>query len=233
MLSKIPIVRSRFHSFRVDHVDQESTHLLSCIITLSNLIDLHMSSPDSWPRGVLKFGLVGHVPLAAQDPYPFSGVIFSKNRYPNVGIFLKKLPFSCDFATKTHQIFKIFRGSPEILKIRPIVGDFFFSWKMGPMFRDFVQKTDPKLQHIPVCLNMWVPPGQLTSYSSSLSLTNWVLPSDSLWPFRWFHKWCSSKSPDSNLDLTSSLETLCMGKRQEVNMLLIFYYFGMNDDDVL
>ena len=26
------------------------------------------------------------------------------------------------------------------------------------MFRDFFQKTDPKLRHIPVCLKMWVPP---------------------------------------------------------------------------
>ena len=93
---------------------------------------IHTCPPDSWPRGVLKFGLVGHVPLAAQDPYPCSRAIFSKNRYPNVGIFLKKLPFSCDFATKTHQIFKIFRGSPEILKIRPIVGDFFFHEKWDP-----------------------------------------------------------------------------------------------------
>ena len=31
-------------------------------------------------------------------------------------------------------------------------------WKVVPMSRDFLQKTDPKGWNVPVCLNMWVPP---------------------------------------------------------------------------
>ena len=33
-----------------------------------------------------------------------------------------------------------------------------FQWKVVPMSRDFLQKTDPKGRNVPVCLNMWVPP---------------------------------------------------------------------------
>ena len=52
---------------------------------------------------------------------------FSKDRYPYLGIFLKKVPIFCDYATKTHQTFKIFQKIfkiwsvlVKILKIRPI-----------------------------------------------------------------------------------------------------------------
>ena len=34
-----------------------------------------------------------------------------------------------------------------------------FQWKVVPMSRDFLQKTNPFLQNIPVCLNIWPPPG--------------------------------------------------------------------------
>ena len=34
---------------------------------------------------------------------------------------------------------------------------------MGRMSRDLLQKTDPVLRNIPVCLNMWVPPKQYVS----------------------------------------------------------------------
>ena len=32
--------------------------------------------------------------------------------------------------------------------------------KMGPIFRDFFQKTDPKLRHIPYVLKCEYPPGE-------------------------------------------------------------------------
>ena len=44
-------------------------------------------------RGVLRCGLDGDVPPAAQNPYPYSGLIFSRNRYLYLGIFQKKYPF--------------------------------------------------------------------------------------------------------------------------------------------
>ena len=79
----------------------------------------------------------------------------------------KKVPNSCNFATKTHQIFKIFRSflcnikSTNYFPCCNILSDpelGIFAWKKGLMFRDSFQKTGPKMRHIPVCLNMWGPP---------------------------------------------------------------------------
>ena len=44
-----------------------------------------------------------------------------------------------------------------IENVDPCLG--IFQWKVVPMSRDFLQKTDPKGRNVPVCLNMWVPPG--------------------------------------------------------------------------
>ena len=73
----------------------------------------------------LRFGLVRDVPLAAQYPYPCSGVIFTKIN-TIFRDFLKKVPIPCDYATKTHQIFRgLYREQQKTLKIRPIVTGFF------------------------------------------------------------------------------------------------------------
>ena len=91
---------------------------------------------------VLGPGWVGYA-AGNSRPIPMFRGKFSQNRYPYLGIFPKKGTISCDFATKTHQIWKI-------VKIGPIVRDFFM--KMGLMFRDFFRKK--KLRYIPVCPNM-------------------------------------------------------------------------------
>ena len=45
-----------------------------------------------------------------------------------------------------------------IENVDPCLG--IFQWKVVvPMSIDFLQKTDPKGRNVPVCLNMWVPPG--------------------------------------------------------------------------
>ena len=44
----------------------------------------------------------------------------------------------------------------------------FFLTKMGPMSKDFWWKSNPFERHIPVCLNMWVPP-RLTLSTRMLS----------------------------------------------------------------
>ena len=109
--------------------------------------------------GVLIFGLVEDVPLAALDPYLCLGVIFPKICTYIQGLFQKKVPIIAILQQK-HTKFSKYSKPPKILKIRPIDRDF-LKWKMEPIFRHFWQKTDPFLQHIPVCRNMWVsqPPG--------------------------------------------------------------------------
>ena len=69
---------------------------------------------------------------------------FSEKRYPFLAILRQKHTKFSKF------LGKFWKSDPYYLGI--------FSWKMGPMFRDFLQKTDPKLRHLPICLNMWVPP---------------------------------------------------------------------------
>ena len=50
---------------------------------------------------VLRFGLVGDVPLAAQDPYPCSGIIFKNREFFDLVISRKKV------TKNTPEIFKI------------------------------------------------------------------------------------------------------------------------------
>ena len=50
---------------------------------------------------------------------------------------------------------------------------FFLSWKLGPMFRDFLQKTDPLWRHFPVCLNMWVPRATALNYTTLFCWMVW------------------------------------------------------------
>ena len=68
------------------------------------------------------------------------------------------VPTFCDFATKTHtkKIVKIFWGllqTPEIFENQNHSYEFCHE-KMGPMLKDFLQKTDPNLWHVAVCHNM-------------------------------------------------------------------------------
>ena len=57
-----------------------------------------------------------------------------------------------------------------------------FLTKMGPLSKEFWWKTNPFGRHIPVCLNMWVPPrviitlDYLISSFSSLSKQTWLYP---------------------------------------------------------
>ena len=94
-------------------------------------------------------------------------------------IILKPLPIFKDFSPSKKGWFKAFfrnfRKSGPISKgFLPQNGWFynffaiFAKWdpllriflsKMGPMSKDFCWKSNPFGRHIPVCLNMWVPPG--------------------------------------------------------------------------
>ena len=53
--------------------------------------------------GVLRFGLVGDVPLAAQDPFPYSEVIFPKIGTHIHGFFRKKGLIFLRFCSKETQ----------------------------------------------------------------------------------------------------------------------------------
>ena len=91
---------------------------------------------------------------------------------------LKPLPISKDFFPSKKGWFKAFfrnfRKSGPISKVFHLkMADFtiffaiFAKWDpllriflptMGPMSKDFCWKSNPFGRHIPVCLNMWVPP---------------------------------------------------------------------------
>ena len=75
---------------------------------------------------------------------------FPKNRYPYLGIFF--------FLKKKYAFLAILREKNQNFPGFAILKIGIFSWKIGPMFRDFLQRTDPKLRHITICLNMWVHP---------------------------------------------------------------------------
>ena len=98
------------------------------------VFDLFMYLTNRGLWGVLKFGLVEDVPLAAQDPYPCSGVICLKIGTQIRGFFRKKVPISCDLATNTPN-FNIFHPG-KILKIRPMVK--YFKIKNRFQFQDFL-----------------------------------------------------------------------------------------------
>ena len=88
---------------------------------------------------------------AAQDPYPCLGVIFSKKGTRYLGIFFPKIVHSLRFCHKNTLNFQNL-ANPGNLENHPMAKDFFM--KMGPMSRDFLQKTNTFWWHIPVCLNM-------------------------------------------------------------------------------
>ena len=81
----------------------------------------------------------------SSGPIPmFRGNFFQKKVPMFRDFFPKKVPFFSDFFTFSG----VWHSEPrKILKIRSIG---ISSWKMGPLFRNFFQKTDPKLRHIRV-----------------------------------------------------------------------------------
>ena len=68
-------------------------------------------------------------------------------------IFANRDPFLRVFLPQNgwfYHFFMIFAKWDPLLRI--------FLTKMGPMSKDFCWKSNPFGRHIPVCLNMWVPP---------------------------------------------------------------------------
>ena len=98
-------------------------------------------------RGVLRFGLSVGCAARASKPIPIFKVHFCWKRNPFLGIFLRKKANFSQFSGVRHEILE---------KWTPCLGTFL--QEMGPIFWDFLWKSDPLEQHIPVCLNMWVPP---------------------------------------------------------------------------
>ena len=101
---------------------------------------------------------------------------------------LKPLPISKDFSPSKNGWFKAFfrnfrNWDPFLRVFLPQNGWFyifffviFAKWdpllriflsKMGPMSKDSCWKSNPFGRHIPVCLNMWVPPRGMETYSVS------------------------------------------------------------------
>ena len=90
------------------------------------------------------------------NPYPYLRIFLPQktadlklffeifaNRDPFLRVFLPQNGWFYNF-------FAIFAKWDPLLRI--------FLSKMGPMSKDFCWKSNPFGRHIPVCLNMWVPP---------------------------------------------------------------------------
>ena len=91
---------------------------------------------------------------------------------------LKPLPISKDFSPSKNSwfngFFEIFANQDPFLRVFYLKMGWFYNFfaifvkwdpllrifltKMGPMPKDFCWKSNPFGRHIPVCLNMWIPP---------------------------------------------------------------------------
>ena len=91
------------------------------------------------------------------NPYPYLR-IFLPQKTADLKLFFEifanRDPFLRVFSTSKWLILPFFCNFCEM---GPSSKDF-FDQKMGPMSKDFCWKSNPFGRHIPVCLNMWVPP---------------------------------------------------------------------------
>ena len=90
------------------------------------------------------------------NPYPYLR-IFLPQKMADLKLFFEiftnRDPFLRVFLPQNgwfYHFFAIFAKWDPLLRI--------FLTKMGPMSKDFCWKSNPFGRHIPVCLNMWVPP---------------------------------------------------------------------------
>ena len=108
------------------------------------------------PRGVLELFFDGGVRPEVWNPYPYLR-IFLPQKTADLKLFFEifanRDPFLRVFLPQNgwfYHFFAIFAKWDPLLRI--------FLTKMGPMSKDFCWKSNPFGRHIPVCLNMWVPP---------------------------------------------------------------------------
>ena len=90
------------------------------------------------------------------NPYPYLRIFLPQETAGSklfLEIFANRNPFLRVFVPQNgwfYHFFAIFAKWDPLLRI--------FLTKMGPMSKDFCWKSNPFGRHIPVCLNMWVPP---------------------------------------------------------------------------
>ena len=134
------------------------------LVILDHFLDLMESSAISFvrssevlPEGGTQIIFWRGVRPEVWNPYPYLRIFLPQkmadlklffeifaNRDPFLRVFYLKM---ADFTI----FFAIFAKWDPLLRI--------FLTKMGPMSKDFCWKSNPFGRHIPVCLNMWVPPG--------------------------------------------------------------------------
>ena len=137
------------------------------------------------PRGGTWIIFWGSVRPEVWNPYPYLRIFFhSKNGWIDsfFEIFANRDPFLRVFCLKNGWFYNFFAN---FLKWDPPPR--IFLTKVGPMSKDFWWKSNPFGRHIPVCLNMWVPPRErpfmncfcyairLTWISDNLGKINWLL----------------------------------------------------------
>ena len=123
---------------------------------------LCLLSSDPWfaPGGGTQIIFWRGVRPEVWNPYPYLR-IFLPQKTADLKLFFEifanRDPFLRVFLPQNgwfyHFFFAIFAKWDPLLWI--------FLTKMGPMSKDFCWKSNPFGRHIPVCLNMWVPPGDL------------------------------------------------------------------------
>ena len=112
----------------------------------------HGKSPGGGTRIIFWRGVRPEV----WNPYPYLR-IFLPQKTADLKLFFEifanRDPFLRVFLPQNgwfYHFFAIFAKWDPLLRI--------FLTKMGPMSKDFCWKSNPFGRHIPVCLNMWVPP---------------------------------------------------------------------------
>ena len=109
-----------------------------------------------FPRGGTRIIFWRGVRPEVWNPYPYLR-IFLPQKTADLKLFFEifanRDPFLRVFLPQNgwfYHFFAIFAKWDPLLRI--------FLTKMGPMSKDFCWKSNPFGRHIPVCLNMWVPP---------------------------------------------------------------------------
>ena len=121
------------------------------------------------PGGVFELFFEGGVRPEVWNPYPYLRIFLPQKNGWFDGfseIFANRDPFLRVFLPQKWPILPIFCNFCEM---GPSSKD--FVTKMGPMSKDFWWKSNPFGRHIPVCLNMLVPPRGWNSTLIGLQFT--------------------------------------------------------------
>ena len=126
------------------------------LICVAKIATSYYQGLSQWPPGGYSNYFLTGCAARGLKPLPISKDFFPQKTADLklfFEIFANRDPFLRVFLPQNgwfYHFFTIFAKWDPLLRI--------FLTKMGPMSKDFCWKSNPFGRHIPVCLNMWVPP---------------------------------------------------------------------------